>query len=51
VNWIVVARYTSISFIVGRDSNEKFCFCAKRNSIAEADRPIDAGTGALEMVK
>jgi len=50
VNSIVVARYTGISVVASRDSDEKFDFRVKRNSIVEVDRLFDTGALALEIV-
>jgi len=50
VNWIVVARYTAISFVASRSSDERFRFRVKRNSIVEVDRLCDTGAVALEIV-
>ena len=49
VNFVVVVGFRSISFVASRGCDEKVCFRVKWNSI-EADRSIDAGTVALEIV-
>jgi len=50
VNWILIARYTAISFVASRFSNEKFSFRVKRNSIVEVNILCDTGALALEIV-
>jgi len=50
VNWIVVARYTAISFVASLGSDEKFGFHVKRNRIVEVDRLCNTGAVALEIV-
>ena len=41
LHWIVVARYTGISFVASLVSNEKFSFPIKRNRVAEVNRLLD----------
>ena len=45
VDWIIVARYTGISFVASRGSDEKLSFPVMRNSVVEVDRLLDTSAG------
>ena len=48
-NWIVVARYTSISSVGSRGSDEPFGYRVKKNSVVEVSL-LDASAAALEII-